>query len=122
MDSVAALALNAEPPADGLLMRPPHVRGESLLTADMKKTIVAGVTYQLVVLLGMLIVDMGDTELHFTLVFHTFVLMQLVHEFCCRSLSMREKNPCGGIWKNPTLLCVVLLSLLGQLCVIHLGG
>lgn len=122
MDSVAALALNAEPPADGLLMRPPHVRGESLLTADMKKTIVAGVTYQLVVLLGMLIVDMGDTELHFTLVFHTFVLMQLVHEFCCRSLSTREKNPCGGIWKNPTLLCVVLLSLLGQLCVIHLGG
>jgi len=122
VDSVAALALNAEPPADGVLMRPPHVRGESLLTADMKKTIVAGVTYQLAVLVGLLLVDFGDTDLHFTLVFHTFVLMQLVHEFCCRSLSEKDKNPCGRIWRNPTLLCVVVLSLLGQLCIIHFGG
>ena len=122
IDSVAAIALNAEPPEAGVLKRPPHVRGEPLLSANMKKTIVVGVSYQLVILIGVLLLAFDDVDLHFTLVFHTFVLMQLVHEFCCRSLSAKEKNPCGGVWRNPTLLCVVVLSLLGQLCVIHFGG
>ena len=129
VDTFAAAAFNAEPPAASLLTRPPHVKGEPLLTMDMKKTMLVGVTYQVVLLTVLLFLGptlfpllVENRNLHFTLIFHTYVLMQLCHEFCCRSLTRREQNPCGNIWRNCPFLGIMLLTLIGQFSIVHFGG
>eukprot|EP00002_Diphylleia_rotans_P008168 TRINITY_DN1790_c0_g2_i3.p1 TRINITY_DN1790_c0_g2~~TRINITY_DN1790_c0_g2_i3.p1 ORF type:complete len:1013 (-),score=226.89 TRINITY_DN1790_c0_g2_i3:998-4036(-) len=98
MDSFASLALATEPPTDELLNRKPYPRDQFLISARMATSILGTSVYQLVILFTILyspesfdLVDgWGNTEpgssptTHFTVVFNTFVLMQLFNEFNAR--------------------------------------
>ena len=88
MDTFAALALATDPPAPSLLKRRPEPKSASLITLTMWKMIFGQAVYQLVVTLilnfaGNSILNYDSTQstqLH-TLVFNTFVWMQIFNQY-----------------------------------------
>lgn len=95
MDTFAALALATDPPAPSILDRKPDSKSAPLITVTMWKMIIGQSIYKLVVSLvlhfaGMSILgynpqsdDPNDPERvsHRTLVFNTFVWMQIFNQY-----------------------------------------
>lgn len=99
MDSLASLALASEPPVDALLERPPVNRTEHMITSRMWANMLGQAFYQIAVVLGLLfsphllgvepgheVEDQGENSVHYTVIFNTFVWMQLFNEINCRML------------------------------------
>ena len=107
MDALASLALATERPTDDLLKRKPYGRKKPLISNHMWLYIVGHSTYQLIVCFVILYagpalfdVDNGlDLEdlpsQHYTLIFNTFVLMQLFNEINARKVH-GERNVFSG--------------------------
>ena len=99
MDTFAALALATEPPGERLMLQPPQGRTESLITRIMYKNMIGHAVWQMAVLLwmthepssaawfGLVPADLG-TPLHDTIIFNTFVIMQV------RRARARERQGC----------------------------
>lgn len=99
MDTFAALALATEPPGERLMDQPPQGRSEPLITPIMYKNMIGHALWQMAVLLWMTRVPsslswwglptnesvLGSAE-HDTIVFNTFVIMQIFNIFNCRSV------------------------------------
>ena len=99
MDTFAALALATEPPGERLMDQPPQGRSEPLITPIMYKNMIGHALWQMAVLLWMTRVPsslswwglpinesvLGSAE-HDTIVFNTFVVMQIFNIFNCRSV------------------------------------
>lgn len=91
MDTFASLALATEPPTDSLLKRHPYGRNKPLISRTMMKNILGHAVYQLVVIFCLVFagekffdIDSGrkaplnsPPSQHYTIIFNTFVLMQL---------------------------------------------
>ena len=101
MDTFAALALATESPSDRLLEDPPHSKNSSIFTPDMFKAIIWQSIYQINILLVMVFAlpsiinipkklaeESWDNKngVHFTIVFHTFVFLQVFNLINCRKL------------------------------------
>jgi ATPase, P-type (transporting), HAD superfamily, subfamily IC len=108
MDSLASLALASEPPSSELLSRPPVNRSKSIITKRMMANILGHATFQVLVTLlllfqgpkwlnlspGHLVENQnGKNSVHYTLIFNTFVWMQLFNEINCRNLNGECKLP-----------------------------
>lgn len=82
MDTLAALALAAEPPSTGILDRAPDKRSSSLISKTSWKMIISQSIYQIVVV-GLLIFQIPQNVFglppanHHTLIFNAFIWMQL---------------------------------------------
>ena len=88
MDTFAALALATEPPSERLMHQKPQGKNEALMTRVMIKNMIGHAVFQIAVLLWMTQIpssteffhmeekDQGNT-LHDTIVFTTFVLLQV---------------------------------------------
>lgn len=103
MDSLASLALASEPPVEELLKDPPVNRTDPLITRRMWANIFGQASYQIVVVLLLLfhgpewfgltpghVVEeeaFGQNSVHYTIIFNTFVWMQLFNEINCRKLN-----------------------------------
>eukprot|EP00002_Diphylleia_rotans_P002961 TRINITY_DN1196_c0_g1_i1.p1 TRINITY_DN1196_c0_g1~~TRINITY_DN1196_c0_g1_i1.p1 ORF type:complete len:1056 (+),score=254.28 TRINITY_DN1196_c0_g1_i1:49-3216(+) len=135
MDSFASLALATEPPTDDLLNRKPYGRNQSLISARMGTMIVGSSFYQIIIIFVILFApeafgfesgwgytDPGDapTE-HFTVVFNTFVLMQLFNEFNARNLH-GEWNPFRNIQNNHIFTGIWIGTFLVQVFIVFVGG
>jgi len=121
MDSLASLALASEPPVDTLLQNPPVNRSRHMITGRMWTNMIGQATYQIIVTMILLFAgpELFDLEpghelerkrkasVHYTLIFNTFVWMQLFNEINCRSLH-GEFNVFKGILNNP-LFCGILV-------------
>lgn len=101
MDSLASLALASEPPVDELLQKPPVNRTDSMITKHMWANMLGQSAYQIVVVMVLLFAGPDFLDLppghefedefdraseHYTLIFNTFVWMQLFNEVNCRKL------------------------------------
>lgn len=103
MDTFAALALATEPPSEKLLEDPPYSRKESIITNDMLRNVAWQASYQITVLVIMVFLlpsfsSIGhksntetwttDNGVHFTMVFNTFVFLQVFNLINCRKLKV----------------------------------
>lgn len=128
MDTLAALALATDPPTQKILERPPQPKSEPLITHNMWKMIIGQVIYQLVVSLtlyfaGMHILGYNESqrlELD-TIVFNTFVWMQIFNEFNNRRLD-NKFNIFEGIHRNFWFQGINLIMIGGQIMIIFIGG
>ncbi|XP_035244078.1 plasma membrane calcium-transporting ATPase 2 isoform X10 [Anguilla anguilla] len=135
MDTFASLALATEPPTESLLMRKPYGRNKPLISSTMTKNILGHGVYQLVIIFTLLFVgevifdiDSGRNaplhsppSEHYTIIFNTFVMMQLFNEINARKIH-GERNVFDGIFRNP-IFCSIVLGTFGiQIVIVQFGG
>ncbi|XP_054242617.1 plasma membrane calcium-transporting ATPase 1 isoform X6 [Indicator indicator] len=128
MDTLASLALATEPPTESLLLRKPYGRNKPLISRTMMKNILGHAFYQLVVVFTLLFagekifdIDSGRNaplhappSEHYTIVFNTFVMMQLFNEINARKIH-GERNVFEGIFNNAIFCSIVLGTFIVQL-------
>jgi P-type Ca2+ transporter type 2B len=127
MDSLASVALASEPPTDALLQRPPVNRTDSMVTKRMLANMIGQACYQITVVMLLLFAGPtwfdippgdqyekdtdGDNSLHYTIIFNSFVWMQLFNEVNSRKLKGERTFP--GHWNSAILAtCVQSNSLI----------
>ncbi|XP_029060375.1 plasma membrane calcium-transporting ATPase 1 isoform X2 [Monodon monoceros] len=135
MDTLASLALATEPPTESLLLRKPYGRNKPLISRTMMKNILGHAFYQLVVVFTLLFagekffdIDSGRNaplhappSEHYTIVFNTFVLMQLFNEINARKIH-GERNVFEGIFNNAIFCTIVLGTFVVQIIIVQFGG
>ncbi|XP_078423893.1 plasma membrane calcium-transporting ATPase 1-like [Cetorhinus maximus] len=135
MDTFASLALATEPPTEALLLRKPYGRNKPLISRTMMKNILGHAVYQLVVVFTLLFagekifdIDCGRNaplhappSEHYTIVFNTFVMMQLFNEVNARKIH-GERNVFDGIFNNLIFCSIVLGTFLIQIVIVQFGG
>ncbi|KAM3872458.1 plasma membrane calcium-transporting ATPase 3b isoform 3-T3 [Diretmus argenteus] len=135
MDTFASLALATEPPTEDLLLRKPYGRNNPLISLTMMKNIVGHGVYQLVIIFTLLFIgehifniDSGRNaplhsppSEHYTIIFNTFVLMQLFNEINARKIH-GERNVFDGIFSNPIFCSIVVGTFLMQIVIVQWGG
>ncbi|XP_064414355.1 plasma membrane calcium-transporting ATPase 3b isoform X3 [Latimeria chalumnae] len=135
MDTFASLALATEPPTESLLLRRPYGRNKPLISRTMMKNILGHGVYQLVIIFTLLFagekffdIDSGRNaplhsppSEHYTIIFNTFVMMQLFNEINARKIH-GERNVFDGIFSNP-IFCTIVLGTFGiQILIVQFGG
>jgi Ca2+-transporting ATPase len=132
MDTFAALALATDAPTEKILDRKPTPKRAPLITTNMWKMIVGQAIYQLVVtlvlyfagpsILGYDIVARPElqSELN-TMVFNTFVWMQIFNEFNNRRLD-NKFNIFEGIHRNWFFIGINAVMIGGQIMIVFVGG
>eukprot|EP00978_Attheya_sp_CCMP212_P013690 scaffold34398_cov51-Attheya_sp.AAC.5 len=127
MDTMGALALGTEPPADTLLDRRPYKRDASLINWPMWRNIMIQATYQLGLLLFLLkqgpaVFDCEDGSTHhFTLLFNAFVFCQIFNEFNAREIG-DTFNPFRNLSTSPMFLAVIIFTVIAQWFIVEYGG
>ncbi|RFU77110.1 atpase, p-type, calcium-transporting, pmca-type [Trichoderma arundinaceum] len=131
MDTLAALALATDPPQDSVLDRKPELKGSSIISPTMWKMIIGQAIYQLAITFllyyggskviqpivgGTLASD--DIE---TLVFNTFVWMQIFNQWNNRRLD-NKFNIFEGLSRNWFFIAISTLMMGGQVLIIFVGG
>ncbi|KAL4867817.1 hypothetical protein BDV12DRAFT_209537 [Aspergillus spectabilis] len=131
MDTFAALALATDPPTPDILSRPPTPRHAPLFTPTMWKMILGQSLYKLT--LCFILYFLGDRMFNLnpnsssemlqldTIIFNTFVWMQIFNEFNCRRLD-NKFNIFEGILKNKWFFAINVLMVAGQVLIIFVGG
>jgi len=142
MDTLAALALATDPPTLDLLDRQPEPRTAPLINFTMWKMILGQAILQLTITLvmeyagmsilnydqvpdnkqdvGSLIIEFKRQELN-TMVFNTFVFLQIFNEINCRRLD-NHLNIFSGIHKNTYFMVIFVIMVVFQFLIIHFGG
>uniref|UniRef100_A0A673J151 Calcium-transporting ATPase n=1 Tax=Sinocyclocheilus rhinocerous TaxID=307959 RepID=A0A673J151_9TELE len=135
MDTFASLALATEPPTEALLLRKPYGRNKPLISRTMMKNILGHAVYQLTIIFTLLFageqifdIDSGrNTPLHappsehYTIVFNTFVMMQLFNEINARKIH-GERNVFEGIFNNMIFCSIVFATFVIQFLIVQFGG
>ncbi|KAF0697930.1 Aste57867_11427 [Aphanomyces stellatus] len=141
MDTFASLALATEAPTPALLDRKPYPRDIALLSPKMVKHILCQSVFQLIVVL--VLVFKGDVlfdipsgrftdqnlplgarnppSQHYTIVFNTFVFLQLFNELNARKIH-DEINIFEGIAGNHIFLAISAFQVAAQVVICQLGG
>uniref|UniRef100_W5NHX1 Calcium-transporting ATPase n=1 Tax=Lepisosteus oculatus TaxID=7918 RepID=W5NHX1_LEPOC len=135
MDTFASLALATEPPTESLLLRKPYGRNKPLISRTMMKNILGHGVYQLTVIFTLLFagekifdIDSGRNaplhappSEHYTIVFNTFVMMQLFNEINARKIH-GERNVFDGIFNNLIFCSIVFGTFIIQIIIVQFGG
>ncbi|KAK6482776.1 plasma membrane calcium-transporting ATPase 1-like [Huso huso] len=135
MDTFASLALATEPPTESLLLRKPYGRNKPLISRTMMKNILGHGVYQLTVIFTLLFagekifdIDSGRNaplhappSEHYTIVFNTFVMMQLFNEINARKIH-GERNVFEGIFNNLIFCSIVFGTFVIQIIIVQFGG
>jgi Ca2+-transporting ATPase len=129
MDTFAALALATDPPSEGVLRRKPTRKSAPLITLKMWKMIIGQAIYQLVV--TFILYFGGNKILSYqtpheqaqleTLVFNTFVWMQIFNQYNNRRLD-DGFNIFEGLWKNPFFVVINFIMIGGQILIVMVGS
>ncbi|KAK3345948.1 hypothetical protein B0T25DRAFT_266143 [Lasiosphaeria hispida] len=131
MDTFAALALATDPPAPSILDRKPDRKSAPLITLRMYKMIFGQAICQLAItlvlnfggskLLGYNMDDEYEKMSLSTLVFNTFVWLQIFNEVNNRRLD-NKLNIFERITKNWFFICINLIMIGGQVLIIFVGS
>ncbi|EGG23082.1 hypothetical protein DFA_05212 [Cavenderia fasciculata] len=133
MDTMAALALATEPPTPDLLERPPTGKDSPLITRTMWRNIIGHAVFQLTVQFVLLYIGtdiynnfvhekiIKDSVRHYTIIFNTFVFMQLFNEINARVLG-NKLNPFRGIFANPIYVTILFITVVIQVLFVTFGG
>ena len=129
MDTFAALALATDPPTPSILNRKPEPKSAPLITLTMWKMIIGQSIYQLVVTLilyfgGASILSYQTTreqdQLQ-TLIFNTFVWMQIFNQYNNRRLD-NKFNIFEGVFRNWFFIGIQFIIVAGQIMIVFIGG
>ena len=132
MDTFAALALATDAPTEKILNRKPSPRSAPLITTNMWKMISGQALYQLIItftlyfagasILGYDVVNNPElqTELD-TMVFNTFVWMQIFNELNSRRLD-NKFNIFEDVYKNYLFMGINAIMIAGQILIVFVGG
>ena len=132
MDTFAALALATDAPTEKILDRAPSPKSAPLITTTMWKMILGQAVYQLAVTFtlyfggaALLRYDVArdptlQTQLD-TMVFNTFVWMQIFNELNNRRLDNRL-NVFEGVLRNRFFLAINAVMIAGQVLIVFVGG
>jgi len=129
MDTMAALALATDPPTRKILNRKPDPKSAPLISVTMWKMIIGQAIYQLVITLILYFAGASifkyetleeQTELQ-TMIFNTFVWMQIFNAFNNRRLDNRF-NIFEGVLQNWFFIGIFLVMVGGQVLIIFVGG
>jgi Ca2+-transporting ATPase len=126
MDTFAALALATDPPSPYVLDRRPESKAAPLITLTMWKMIIGQAIYQLVVTFvlnfaGQSIFTSWSEEHMQTVVFNTFVFMQIFNQYNSRRID-NQLNIMEGIWRNKWFIGIQVIIIGGQVLIIFVGG
>ncbi|KAL6690040.1 calcium P-type ATPase [Trichoderma pleuroticola] len=131
MDTLAALALATDPPQDSVLDRKPEPKGSSIISPTMWKMIIGQALYQLVITFLLYYGDthvvqpiVGGDLVHEdieTLVFNTFVWMQIFNQWNNRRLD-NKFNIFEGLSRNWFFIGISTLMMGGQILIVFVGG
>ncbi|KAL8643309.1 MAG: hypothetical protein Q9228_000116 [Teloschistes exilis] len=137
MDTFAALALATDPPTPNILNRKPEPKSAPLITLNMWKMIVGQSIYQLTVTLvlyfagsrfipyanpkaGVTTTASHEDQLQ-TLVFNTFVWMQIFNQYNNRRLD-NKLNIFEGVQRNYFFIGIQFIIVAGQVMIVFVGG
>ncbi|KAI1387773.1 calcium-translocating P-type ATPase [Hypoxylon trugodes] len=126
MDTLAALALATDPPQDSCLDRKPEPRGSSIVSITMWKMILGQAIYQLAITFVLYYAadSIGiaeESERRNTLVFNTFVWMQIFNQWNNRRLD-NQFNIFEGLFQNWYFIIINLAVSGAQVLIIFVGG
>ena len=135
MDTLAALALATELPTPKLLDRKPYSKTESLISNVIVRNMIIQVVCHVAILLTITFYghklfnlpigkELGyghAVTTHYTMVFNTFVCMELFNELNSRRIN-NEWNVCERLGENTMFLFILILSIVLQLFIIEVGG
>ncbi|KAM0188584.1 hypothetical protein ACHAPI_010518 [Fusarium lateritium] len=131
MDTFAALALATDPPTRSVLDRKPDRKSAPLITLRMAKMIIGQAICQLAItfllnfggkkLLGWYDNSEHDAKQLKTLVFNTFVWLQIFNEINNRRLD-NKLNIFEGLQRNLFFIVINLIMIGGQILIIFVGG
>ncbi|TMW63595.1 hypothetical protein Poli38472_002536 [Pythium oligandrum] len=141
MDSFASLALATEEPTAAMLERKPYPKNQPLLSKKMTKHIIGQSILQLIILLILTFygekifnipsgryLDLTEEErkakdptVHMTIVFNTFVWLQLFNELNARKIH-DEINIFTGLMKNQVYLYVCVFQVFMQVVLVQWTG
>ncbi|ORY19018.1 hypothetical protein BCR34DRAFT_595845 [Clohesyomyces aquaticus] len=129
MDTFAALALATDPPTRSMLDRKPDPKSAPLITLRMWKMIIGQSIFQLVV--TFILYFAGESIFSYetqeekdrmpTLVFNTFVWMQIFNQLNNRRLDNRF-NIFEGITHNWFFIAINAVMIGGQILIVFVGG
>ena len=130
MDTLAALALATEPPTNALLLERPYGKNESILTRSMWRNIISVAIYQIGVLMVIMFLkpefmlddslDEKDyTKSLNTMVFHTFVLMQIFNEISCRRIKSNEFLIIDKFFNNWKFILILVGTIIVQVILVQ---
>lgn len=129
MDTMAALALATDPPTASILERKPDPKSAPLISITMWKMIIGEAIYQLVI--TFLLYFGSKSILSYnsnreigqipTLVFNTFVWMQIFNQWNNRRLDNRF-NIFEGMQRNWFFIAINAVMIGGQVLIIFVGG
>lgn len=137
MDTFAALALATEPPKPELLDDKPHGRDDKIVTSVMWRNVIGQSVYQIIVLCVLLFLgkDLLGVEsrspherwtpengVHFTIIFNTFVMMQVFNEINSRKIGAYEFNVFEGFFNNYLFLLIEIVTIAVQIILVEIGG
>ena len=137
MDTFAALALATEPPKPELLEDRPHGRNDNIMTSVMWRNVIGQSVYQIVVLCVLLFFGQSvfgfegreigtkwnqENGVHFTMIFNTFVMMQVFNEINSRKIGAHEFNIFEGIFNNWLFLFIEFITIVVQITLVEVGG
>ena len=132
MDSFAALALATEPPTDELLERHPEKRSAPMITNTMWKHLTGQAAWQASLLLWLTLshfsmalfsadpIEFGSRH-HYTIVFNTFVWMNIFNKLNCRKIN-DELDLLGGFMDSHMSHYILLIIIVGQIGMVQYGG
>ena len=126
---MAALALATDPPTRNILNRKPDPKSAPLISVNMWKMVIGQAIYQLVVTLVLYFAGahiLGyegeyQTNQLQTLVFNTFVWMQIFNALNNRRLDNRF-NIFEGIQNNLFFVGIFIVMIAGQVIIVFVGG
>lgn len=129
MDTMAALALATDPPTRTILDRKPDPKSAPLISVTMWKMVIGQAIYQLTVTLvlyfaGTKILGYSGEKEHRqlqTLIFNTFVWMQIFNALNNRRLDNRF-NVFEGIQNNLFFVGIFIIMIAGQTIIVFVGG
>ncbi|KAK3332077.1 hypothetical protein B0T19DRAFT_438947 [Cercophora scortea] len=130
MDTLAALALATDPPQDSVLDRKPERKGASMISTTMWKMIIGQAIYQLLItfliyygspdILPAYDENVSDDQIQ-TLVFNTFVWMQIFNQWNNRRLD-NKFNIFEGLLQNWFFIGISAIMCGGQVLIVMVGG
>ena len=126
MDTLAALALATDPPTKSILQRKPDKKSDPIISVTMWKMLLIQAVYQLVVILTMFFAQHSlfkgyDDATTRTVIFNSFVWMQIFNTLNCRRLD-NKFNMFEGIFANPWYPVIVTVMICGQILIVFVGG
>jgi P-type Ca2+ transporter type 2C len=125
-DTFAALALATDPPTLTLLHRNPDRRDASIINFNMWKMITGQSVLQLAITLILtfaglrIFTNWSQPELN-TVVFNTYVWLQISNQFNCRRIDNRL-NVFSGVHRNFLFLLITGITIVGQIIIVFVGG